>query len=288
VPKYVNVMPVCPAAPEVTGIARMSPGVTTLMVVVTELVPSEIVIVYWPIDVGKSAAVSGAEITAAIWPLASVFSLLLVEICAADDQVTLDGVIHSDGMPGEPEIVSSVLALKPDRMYFMFATVLCGTEVVVESTYVGGTTTAPVVIVAFGVTVNVADPTFPSASATATFCAPAAPALSATAPAGIWNRNTDVPCSVVAGATGKTDAVALAVATPLPTLTVLIAVNGPKPDTVAVTHVPTGPELGDSDTVGAVVDSEVVALLPQESVRVNDGPAAVSAPRLTVPVYVPT
>lgn len=45
-PKYVIETPVCPAAPDVTGIARMSPSGTTLMVVVTELVPSEIVIVY--------------------------------------------------------------------------------------------------------------------------------------------------------------------------------------------------------------------------------------------------
>ncbi len=195
-----------------------------------------------------------------------------------------DGVRHCDGMFGEYPIVSGVLALKPEAV--MRATtdgVFTGTYEVVESI-----AAVPKVIVTFGVTVNVAVPTFPLLSVTLTVCAPATPARVVVEPAGIWNKNTDVPCSVVAGATGKTDAVAeLVVPAILPTSTVLIIADGPKPDTVAVTHVPTGPELGDSVTVPGESPRVVVAWLFHWSVMVKIGPAAPTFGRLTVAVTLP-
>jgi len=69
-------------------------------------------------------------------------------------------------------------------------------------------------------------------------------------------------------------------------LTWLKVAPGPIPVTVAVTTVPIGPEVGESVIVGAFRAQVVVAMLPKLSVRVNDVPA-VSAGRLTVPVYAP-
>lgn len=141
------------------------------------------------------------------------------------------------------------------------------------------TVLAPRVSITLGVTVNVAVPTFPRLSVTVTVCVPATPARVVVVPAGIANKNTLVPCSV-------TSAVGAVVAelvepTTLPTWTVEIVALGPKPVTVAVTTVPTGPELGDSVTVVAPSESVVVATLPHASVRVNAEPDVIPG-RLTV------
>jgi hypothetical protein len=219
----------------------------------------------------------------AIWPFASVTSWFAVLICVFGLHVA-DGVRHCAGMFGEYVMVSGVLALKPEAV--MRAT----TDEVFDGTYdvVESVAAVPKVIATCGVTVNVAVPTFPLLSVTLTVCAPATPARVVVEPAGIWNKNTDVPCSVVAGAAGVTDAVAeLVVPAMLPTSTVLIAADGPKPDTVAVTHVPTGPELGDSVTVAVESPRVVVAWLFHWSVMVKIGPEAPMFGRLTVAVTLP-
>jgi len=143
---------------------------------------------------------------------------------------------------------------------------------------------APSASVTFGVTVNVAIPTLPRLSTTVTVRAPATPACELALPAGVWKRNAAVPCSVtVAGVYVAALAEAL-----LPTVTETIVAVGPKPERVAVTAVPTGPELGDRVTVGVVSVNVVVATLFHESVKLKIGPiAGLIAGRLTVAVYVP-
>lgn len=164
-----------------------------------------------------------------------------------------------------------------------FADVLAGAKVVPELP----DAVLPNASVAFDVMVNVAIPTLPRLSVTVTVCAPATPALVATAPAGIVNKNTDVPCSVTTETAGAI-AAALVEPTMLPTATEAMVDVGPKPVTVAVTTVPTGPVAGDSVTVGVVSVSVVVATLAHESLRVKvEAEPGVIAGRLTVPVYAP-
>jgi hypothetical protein len=186
-------------------------------------------------------------------------------------------LVHAIGMFAAAVIDTTALAFKPVAEMNSFAGVPAGAKVVPEFTL-----PAPRVSVTFGVTVNVAVATLPKLSVTVTVCAPATPACEVAFPAGVVNMNAAVPCSVTfAGVYVAALALAL-----LPTLTEVIVAVGPKPDTVAVTTVPTGPELGDSVRVAGESESDVVATLPQLSVRVNDE-LAVTAPRLTVPVYVP-
>lgn len=213
-------------------------------------------------------------------PFASVDRTPVV-ICVFGVQL-LVGVIHSVGIPGEAVIVSALLALKPDTLMRKFATVLTGTYVVPESVVA-----VPVVIATFGVTVNVAVPTFPAASVTVTVCAPT-PDLLVVSPAGIVNKNTEVPSSVVAAveaAEPTNEAVAKCPAT-FPTVTEAIDEDGPKLDTVAVTTVPTGPEFGDKVTAGVASVKVDVAVLLHESVNVNAEPRTIAG-KLTVPVYAP-
>jgi len=282
-PKYVNCTPVCPTAPDKVLTAKISPAVTTLMVVVTVVVPSLMDIQYWPTAVG---AVPASVTIPVIWPFSSVTSCKLALIWVFGSVHVAVGVRHAAGMPGENPKVTAVFALKPvaSRRITTFA-VVAGTYVVVESV-----AAVPNVIVTFGVTVNVAVPTFPLSSVTVTACAPATPDRDVVVPAGIWNRNTAVPCSVTVTLAG--DIVAVLVSpTTLPTWMLLpalvIVAVGPKPVTVAVTHVPTGPELGDNVTVGVVSERVVVATLLHWSVIVKTGPAAVTAGRLTVAVTLP-
>jgi len=104
-------------------------------------------------------------------------------------------------------------------------------------------------------------------------------------PPGIVNTNTEVPCSVTAGAAGFKLATLAGLAV-LPMVTVLIAWAGANPVTVAVTTVPNGPEVGESVTVGVVRVKVAVATLPQESVKVNDDPEVIAG-RLTTPEIAP-
>jgi len=127
--------------------------------------------------------------------------------------------------------------------------------------------------------VNVAVPTFPKLSVTVTTCVPATPDLVVVVPAGIANKNTPVPCSVTSAA-GAVVA-ELVEPTTLPTWTVEIVAPGPKPVTVAVTTVPTGPEVGEIVTVVAPSASVEVAMLPHASVSVNAIPDVIPG-RLTV------
>lgn len=119
-----------------------------------------------------------------------------------------------------------------------------------------------------------------------TACAPT-PAKVVLSPAGIVNTNTDVPCSVTGAAFGAIVAALVEPAT-LPTATdaivfgTAIVPGEPKPVTIAVTTVPTGPEVGDNVTVVAPSESVVVALLLKASLRVNTGPSTVTAGKLTV------
>jgi hypothetical protein len=161
-----------------------------------------------------------------------------------------------------------------------FDAVLAGAKVVPELPEA----VSPKASVTFGMMVKVTTCVFPRLSVTLTACAPATPALVVVVPAGIWNRNTDVPCSVTV-AVGVTVAVLKEPAI-LPTATELIVAVGPKPVKVAVTTVPTGPEFGDSVTVGVVSEGVVVATLFHASVRVNDEPVVIPG-RLTVPVNAP-
>jgi hypothetical protein len=184
-------------------------------------------------------------------------------------------------MFGEAVSVISVLAFKPLACMNSFAVVLAGTKVVPELP----DAVLPRASVTFGVTVNVATPVFPLLSVTVTACAPATPAKVVVVPAGIWNTNTDVPCSVTGAANGAIVA-ALLEPTTLPTATELIVAVGPKPVTVAVTTVPTGPVAGDNVTVVVPSESVVVATLFHWSVNVNAEPAMIPG-RLTVPVDAP-
>lgn len=184
-------------------------------------------------------------------------------------------------MFGEAVSVISVLAFKPLAWMNSFEVVLAGTKVVPELPEA----VLPRASVTFGVTVNTAVPMFPRLSVTVTVCAPATPAKVVVVPAGIWNTNTDVPCSVTGAANGAI-AAALLEPTTLPTATELIVAVGPKPVTVAVTTVPTGPVVGDNVTVVVPSESVVVATLFHWSVRVNAEPATIPG-RLTVPVDAP-
>lgn len=131
---------------------------------------------------------------------------------------------------------------------------------------------------------NVAVATFPRLSVTLTVCAPATPAFVTVVPAGMVNTNAPVPCSVivVGGATNSVDGEPAT----LPMSTAAIVAVEPKPARVAVTTVPTGPELGESVTVGVPSESVVVATLSHASVRVNAEPAVIAG-RLTVAVTAP-
>ena len=71
----------------------------------------------------------------------------------------------------------------------------------------------------------------------------------------------------------------------MPTATELIVAVGPKPVTVAVTTVPTGPVVGDKVTVVVPSESVVVATLPHASVSVNAEPVVIPG-RLTVALSV--
>jgi hypothetical protein len=250
----------------------------TVTIVDTEVVPSLTVIEYWPACAGE---VAKSDIT-------SMTPLALVEILpvVTDKEPVLTvqlavgklaaGLSHAAGMFGEPESVISVLAFKPLACMNNFALVLAGTKVVPELPE----TVSPRASVTFGVTVNVATPVFPLLSVTVIACAPATPAKVVVVPAGIWNTNTDVPCSVTGAANGAIVA-ALLEPTTLPTATELIVAVGPNPVTVAVTTVPTGPEVGDNVTVVVPSESVVVALLVHKSLRMNAEPAVIPG-RLTV------
>jgi len=187
-------------------------------------------------------------------------------------------VSHSAGTPGEPVIVIGLLALKPVAAMYMFATVLVGAYGVVELP----TAMLPRLTVADAVTVNEAVAVFPSLSVTVTNCVPG---TELTVPDGTWYRNTDVPCSVTAGVPGIR-VVTLVVVGAVPKVTPLKVAVGPNPAAVTVTYVPTGPEVGESVTVGVVRAKVVVPVLLQLSVKVNDDPE-VMAGRLTVPAYAP-
>jgi hypothetical protein len=276
VPKYVTVTGE-PLAPDDGVAAIMFPEVVIVTIVETELVPSLMVIEYWPADVGALAMSEANDAT----PLASVEILrVVVEYEPVTTFQVADGVFHAAGMPGEAVIVSSALALKPVIVANTCVEgVFDGAKVVVEFTPL-----APRASVTSGVTVNVAVPTLPRLSTTVTVRAPATPACDMSLPAGVAKRNAAVPCSVtVAGVYVAALAEAL-----LPTVTETIVAVGPKPDRVAVTAVPTGPELGDKVTVGVVSDSVVVATLFHVSVKLKIGPIVeLIASRLTVAVYVP-
>lgn len=197
--------------------------------------------------------------------------------------VSFDGVVHSLGTFGEYPKVSGVSGLKPDAVSPMTALAPAGTIVVPELVVA-----VPKVIETFGVTVNVAVPTFPLSSTTVTVCGPDTPALVVLSPAGSLNKNTDVPCSVVLGDTGTPVWATLVEPTTLPTATSMISDDGPKPVMVAVTIVPTGPEFGDRVTVGVVSESVTPATLFQASVKLKSGPYVWLMPgRLTVALYVP-
>lgn len=99
------------------------------------------------------------------------------------------------------------------------------------------------------------------------------------------NWNTAVPCSVTVAVPGIIVVMVLGV-TPFPTLTLVKVAPGPKPAAVTVTSVPTGPEAGDTATVGVFNAKVVVATLPMLSVKVNADPVVIAG-RLTVPVYLP-
>ena len=210
-------------------------------------------------------------------PLASVEILLVV--AEKEPVVTVQlavGLSHAAGMFTEAVSVISVLAFKPLACTNSFDVVLAGTKVVPELP----DAVLPRASVTFGVTVNAAVPMFPRLSVTVTVCAPATPAKVVVSPAGIWKTNTDVPCSVTGAAKGAI-AAALVEPTTLPTATELIVAVGPKPVTVAVTTVPTGPVVGDKVTVVVPSESVVVATLPHASVSVNAEPVVIPG-RLTV------
>lgn len=276
VPKY-DTVTVEPLAPDDGETAMMFPVVVIVTIVETELVPSLIVIEYWPACVGV-VAMSVVKTAA---PFASVESLPVV---AEYEPVLTPQVavafFHATGMFGEVWNDSSALALKPviDTNICPFA-VLAGAKVVPDETLL-----APRASVTCGVTVNVAVATLPRLSTTVTVCTPATPASVVVVPAGVVKTIAAVPCSVTVApvyVAGLVDAL-------LPTVTEAIVAVGPKPDRVAVTTVPTGPEFGESVTVGVVSESVAVPTLFQLSVMLNTAPSAVfMAGRLTVALTVP-
>jgi len=198
-------------------------------------------------------------------PFMSVSSWLSALICVIGLQVVVDGVVHSAGTFGEYPKVSTASGLKPVALMRTTAFTPAGTYVVPESV-----DAVPKVIATFGVTVNVAVATFPIASTTVMVCAPATPAFVVLSPAGILNRNTAEPCSVVSA--DVIESAGLVEPTTFPTETPVIVVLGPKPVTVAVTTVPTGPVAGDRVTVGVVSESAAAPTLFQESVKLNAAP----------------
>lgn len=154
---------------------------------------------------------------------------------------------------------------------------LAGAYVAVELTLL-----APRASVTFGVTVKVAVALLPLLSVTVTICDPTTPACELAFPSGVENRITaDPPSVTVAGVNVAALAEAL-----LPTVTDVIVAVGPKPVSVAVTTVPTGPEAGDNVSVAAPRESVVHAMLPHASTSLNAVPD-VTAGRLTVAVVVP-
>jgi len=120
VPKY-DTVTVEPLAPDDGVAAIMFPEVVTVTIVEIELVPSLMVIEYWPADVG---AVAMSELKIAT-PLASVeiFRVVVEYVPVTTFQVA-DGVFHAAGMPGDAVNVSSELALKP-----VIATNICAEAV---------------------------------------------------------------------------------------------------------------------------------------------------------------
>jgi hypothetical protein len=192
----------------------MFPEVVIVTIVDTELVPSLMVIEYWPAAAGDVASIDATFTT----PLASVEIFEVVVENEPKLTVQADvGVIHAVGMFGEAVIDISLLAFKPLADMNSFAVVLAGAKVVPELP----DAVLPRASVTFGVTVNVAVPLFPRLSVTVTACAPATPAKVVVVPAGTVNTNTDVPCSVTGAAKGAIVAAVVEPAT-LPTATVAI------------------------------------------------------------------
>jgi hypothetical protein len=137
---------------------------------------------------------------------------------------------------------------------------------------------------AFEVTVNGAVAMLPRLSLTVIIWLPAAKSAVRVALVTL-NWNADVPCSVTIGAAGINGEIEVGVA-PLPIQTLLKEAPGPKPVTVAVTSVPTGPEAGVRVTVGTFRTRFVTALFPKASVKLNVAPETIAG-RLTVPLYPP-
>lgn len=88
----------------------IDPEVVIVTSIDTGLVPSLMVIEYWPADAG---VVAWSETTTTC-PLASVEILpVMAEYVPVVTPQVADGVIHAAGMSGEAVNVSSVLPLKP-------------------------------------------------------------------------------------------------------------------------------------------------------------------------------
>lgn len=142
----------------------------------------------------------------------------------------------------------------------------------------------PRVTVAFAVMVNAAVAMSPRLSLTVIIWLPDTKSAVKVA-ADTWNWNADVPCSVTDTVEGIIVVIEVGVG-PLPIHTLLKVAPGPNPVTVAVTSVPTGPEAGDSVTVGTLRTQFAMAELPKTSVKLNTAPEVIAG-RLTVPVYPP-
>jgi len=99
------------------------------------------------------------------------------------------------------------------------------------------------------------------------------------------NWKTAVPCSVTVAVDGIVVVIKLGVV-PLPKLTLENVAPGPNPVAVAVTNVPTGPEVGDRVKVGAFRLKVAVAVFPRLSVKRNVFPEVIPG-RLTVAVILP-
>jgi hypothetical protein len=99
------------------------------------------------------------------------------------------------------------------------------------------------------------------------------------------NWKTVVPCSVTCGLAG-TNALPLITVAPILTPVVAKDAPGPNPAHDAVITVPTGPEVGDSVTVGVLGANVTVPMLPKLSVNEKAEPDVIPG-RLTVPVYEP-
>jgi hypothetical protein len=160
------------------------------------------------------------------------------------------------GTPGELVIVSKELALNPvTESHAATPAVPFGAYATPELTVA-----EPRVTIACAVTVNVADATLPRLSVTVTIWLPAAK-LAVSGDLVTLNWNADVPCSVTIGVAGINGEIVVGVK-PFPILTLAKDAPGPNPVTVAVTSVPTGPEVGDRVTVGVLSVKVVSALLP--------------------------